>query len=133
MSTPEILAPEAGREVATVAPTRPPLVLTTPGLLKEHLDSYSECWKILVAWIDENLRPDLHYLLIHQKLGPRGNKRDCPNKDDRLSKSCPECHAKAGLLKPGAEKVSKLFFYLLRVVLLYRFKELVCLFNDIWF
>src|SRR5439155_15438740 len=41
--------------------------------------------------------------------GPRGAKRECPNKEDRLSKSCDECHSRAGLLKAGAEKICKLF------------------------
>jgi hypothetical protein len=110
MSTPEVLGPQPEpTERTSLLPAAPaargPLVLTTPAVLKERLDTYSECRKILLAWIDSHLIPDVDYHLIHQKIGPRGNKKECPNKDDRLSKSCATCRAKASLSKAGSEQI----------------------------
>src|SRR5439155_167371 len=110
MSSTEAEVVDESRETTALVPPRNggrgPLVLTTPAVLKERLDTYSECRKILLAWIDANLVPDVDYHLIHQKIGPRGNKKECPKKDDRLSKGCGECHAKASLSKAGSEKIT---------------------------
>lgn len=81
-------------------------VLTAPAVLKARLETYSASRKVLMAWIDENLVPGTDFQLLHRKLGPRGQKRDCGNKDDAKSKRCAQCGGKATLCKPGAEKIA---------------------------
>jgi hypothetical protein len=60
---------------------------------------------VLVDWITSQLVPGIDFLLIHKKVGPRGQKRDCSQAGNMVDRMCAECGGKSTLAKPGSEKI----------------------------
>jgi hypothetical protein len=60
---------------------------------------------VFVQWIFLHLVAGIDYMLIHRKVGPRGNKTDCSERANASSSSCKTCGGKATLCKPGSEKM----------------------------
>jgi hypothetical protein len=91
----------------TVAPAEgaEALILHDPAALAAQLKSYGEARKLLVDWLMAQLVAGIDYTLIHKKIGPRGNKQDCPNKGNMVERSCAACGGKSTLCKPGSEKL----------------------------
>jgi hypothetical protein len=81
------------------------LVLGNPEALAAQLESFSKARELFVDWLFNRLVAGIDYMLIHRKVGARGNKTDCPNKGDGKSTSCAACGGKATLGKPGSEKI----------------------------
>ncbi len=90
-------------EATTLTPGGP--ILADPAALAKSLETYTASRAVLLAWLDQNLTPGVDYQLIHRKTGYGQNKRDCENKADKTSKTCPKCGGKATLCKPGSEKL----------------------------
>ena len=108
---PDSLPAEA---VAAAPPTAPALVpdvvaeglvLGNPEALAAQLESFSKARGLFVDWLFNRLVAGIDFLLIHRKVGPRGQKTECPNKLDAKGTTCPTCGGKATLAKPGAEKI----------------------------
>src|SRR5262249_40875437 len=77
-----------------VLPTPDPgavLVLNDPVALAERLRVYGESRRILVEWLLGQLVPGIDYTLIHRKVGPRGQKTECPNVGNMVDRTCSEC------------------------------------------
>jgi hypothetical protein len=103
-TTPEQQTKElAPVEVQTLAPG-----LETKEAMSAALDQFFEVRKIFVDRIMSEFIPGVDFQCIHRKVGPKGNKRYCPNSRNLEMKKCPECGAKATLVKPGAEKAHKI-------------------------
>jgi len=81
------------------------LVLSNPEALAAQLESFSKARGLLVDWIFNQLVSGIDFILIHRKIGARGQKTDCPNKADAKGPLCPTCGGKATLAKPGSEKI----------------------------
>ncbi|HSS56263.1 MAG TPA: hypothetical protein VLK79_16575 [Gaiellales bacterium] len=99
-------------EVAAALPeTAPPpavldgLVLYDPAALTTQLATYSEARDLFIRWLFDHLVAGIDYMLIHRKVGPRGNKADCPERANAASPTCRTCGGKATLCKPGSEKL----------------------------
>ena len=107
MDTDVIPAPLPPEGALTVTPAESPeaLVLHDPAALAHRLATYGESRKLLLDWILSKLVAGIDYTLIHKKIGPRGNKTDCPNRGDMVSRTCQECGGKSTLCKPGSEKI----------------------------
>ena len=97
--------PPEGALTVTPAEGADALILHDPAALAAQLKSYGEARKLLVEWLMAQLVAGIDYTLIHKKIGPRGNKQDCPNKGDMVSRGCAECGGKSTLCKPGSEKL----------------------------
>ena len=109
---PETLPPEAAATPpATVTaalelvPDAPSFVLNDPAALAARLARYTEARKVLVDWIMSQLVPGIDFLLIHRKVGPRGQKRECSRAGNMVDRVCAECGGKSTLAKPGSEKI----------------------------
>jgi len=109
MMDPETSPPEAPPPTATAAlelvPDAPSLVLNDPAALAARLATYTEARKVLVDWIMSQLVPGIDFLLIHKKVGPRGQKRECSHAGNMVDRVCEECGGKSTLAKPGSEKI----------------------------
>ena len=81
------------------------LVLNDPAALAARLKVYGEARQLLVEWLLSKLVAGIDYTLIHRKVGPRGQKTDCPNAGNMVERSCPACGGKSTLCKPGSEKI----------------------------
>src|SRR5215510_15465428 len=81
------------------------LVLGDPEALTARLETFSKARGLFVDWLFNRLVAGIDFLLIHRKVGPRGQKTECPNKLDAKGTTCPTCGGKATLAKPGAEKI----------------------------
>ena len=81
------------------------LVLNDPAALAERLRVYGESRRILVDWLLGQLVAGIDYTLIHRKIGPRGQKTECPNVGNMVDRTCSECGGKSTLCKPGSEKI----------------------------
>jgi hypothetical protein len=81
------------------------LVLYDPPALTAQLATYSEARDLFIRWLFDHLVAGIDYMLIHRKVGPRGQKTDCPERADAGSSSCKTCGGKATLCKPGSEKM----------------------------
>jgi hypothetical protein len=99
-------------EVAAALPEAAPapaildgLVLYDPAALTTQLATYSEARDLFIRWLFDHLVAGIDYMLIHRKVGPRGNKTDCPERANASSSSCRTCGGKATLCKPGSEKM----------------------------
>lgn len=99
--------PPPDTATAVLSPATDPqaLVLNDPTALAERLRVYGESRRILVEWLLGQLVAGIDYTLIHRKIGPRGNKTDCPNVGNLVARSCAECGGKSTLCKPGSEKI----------------------------
>src|SRR5262245_36106537 len=75
----EQLAPVEGIEA---------LPLYDPAALAAQLDTYGQAREVLLKWLLERLAPGIDYTLIHKKVGPRGNKRDCSNAGNMIARVC---------------------------------------------
>src|SRR5262245_27168897 len=105
-------------EAAVASPTAPALepaaappavieglLLDDPAALQTQLARYSEARDVLVRWLFAHLVAGVDYMLIHRKVGPRGQKTECPQRADAQSPACAVCGGKATLCKPGSEKM----------------------------
>src|SRR5262245_18768198 len=106
-------------EVPEVIPVPPPapeaeltprallggLAIDDPTALSAELDRYTTVRGIFVDWLFSHLVAGIDYLLIHRKVGARGNKQDCPDKLNATGSRCDKCGGKATLAKPGSEKI----------------------------
>lgn len=81
------------------------LVLHDPAALAQRLATYGESRKLLLDWILSKLIAGIDYTLIHRKIGPRGQKTECPNVGNMVDRTCPACGGKSTLCKPGSEKI----------------------------
>src|SRR4029453_2493038 len=81
------------------------LVLYDPPALTAQLATYSEARDLFIRWLFDHLVAGIDYMLIHRKVGPRGQKTDCPERANAASSSCKTCGGKATLCKPGSEKM----------------------------
>lgn len=81
------------------------LVLSDPTALAERLRVYGESRQLLVEWLLGQLVAGIDYTLIHRKVGPRGQKTECPNVGNMVDRVCHECGGKSTLCKPGTEKI----------------------------
>jgi hypothetical protein len=81
------------------------MVLHDPAVLEQQLATYAKSRQLLLDWLLTGLVPGIDYMLIHRKVGPRGQKTDCPQKGDATSPGCKTCGGKATLCKPGSEKL----------------------------
>jgi hypothetical protein len=102
---------EATPAVVPAAPTdavAAGLVLGDPVALAARLETYTRAREIFVDWLFNRLVPGNDFMLIHRKVGPRGNKTECPNAADAKSPACPTCKGRATLCKPGSEKITGL-------------------------
>jgi hypothetical protein len=81
------------------------LVLYDPAALTTQLATYSEARDLFIRWLFEHLVAGIDYMLIHRKVGPRGQKTDCPERANAASAVCKTCGGKATLCKPGSEKM----------------------------
>jgi len=81
------------------------LLLNDPAALAAQLATYAEARRLLVDWLMSQLVAGIDYTLIHRKVGPRGNKTDCPNKGNMTGRGCEACGGKSTLCKPGSEKL----------------------------
>ena len=99
--------PAAAATALELAPSvdTPALVLNDPAALQARLDTYSEAREVLVKWLLSKLVPGIDYTLIHRKIGPRGNKSECPNAGNMVARVCEACGGKSTLCKPGSEKI----------------------------
>src|SRR5215467_569619 len=104
---PESTPPPAAATALELAPSvdTPALVLNDPAALQARLDTYSEAREVLVKWILSKLVAGIDYTLIHRKIGPRGNKSECPNAGNMVARVCEACGGKSTLCKPGSEKI----------------------------
>jgi len=107
MDTEETTAPLPPETVLELAPTidTPALVLNDPAALAARLATYSESRRVLVDWLLSRLVAGIDYTLIHRKVGPRGNKSECPNAGNMVARVCETCGGKSTLCKPGSEKI----------------------------
>jgi hypothetical protein len=105
------LPPEAVAAAPVTAPALVPdvvaegLVLGNPEALAAQLESFSKARELFVDWLFNRLVAGIDFMLIHRKVGPRGQKTDCPNKLDARGTVCTTCGGKATLAKPGSEKI----------------------------
>jgi hypothetical protein len=81
------------------------LVLYDPAALSTQLATYSEARDLFIRWLFDHLVAGIDYMLIHRKVGPRGQKTDCPERANASASSCKTCGGKATLCKPGSEKM----------------------------
>jgi hypothetical protein len=81
------------------------LSLDDPTTLQADLERYGTARQIFVDWLLSHLAAGIDYMLIHRKVGPRGQKTDCPNRGDATNPRCETCGGKATLCKPGSEKL----------------------------
>src|SRR5262245_30521093 len=108
---PDTIPAEAVAAAPVTAPALVPdvvaegLVLGNPEALAAQLESFSKARGLFVDWLFNRLVAGIDFLLIHRKVGPRGQKTECPNKLDAKGTTCPTCGGKATLAKPGAEKI----------------------------
>jgi len=79
--------------------------LYNPAALKTQLDNYADTRKVLLDWLLEKLVAGIDYTLIHRKVGPRGNKQECPNAGNMVARICETCGGRSTLCKPGSEKI----------------------------
>jgi len=109
MADTEITPPPSPADAAALAvlpaDAGPALVLNDPAALAERLRVYGESRRILVEWLLGQLVPGIDYTLIHRKVGPRGQKTECPNVGNMVDRTCSECGGKSTLCKPGSEKI----------------------------
>jgi hypothetical protein len=81
------------------------LVLYDPAALTTQLATYSAARDLFIRWLFDHLVAGIDYMLIHRKVGPRGQKTECPERGDTSSPVCRTCGGKATLCKPGSEKM----------------------------
>jgi len=81
------------------------LAIDDPQALRTELERYATVRGIFVDWLFSHLVAGIDYMLIHRKVGPRGNKQDCPNRLNATGSTCGTCTGKATLCKPGSEKL----------------------------
>ena len=108
---PQSMPAEAAPAVVPVAApdaVAPGLVLGDPVALAARLETYTKAREIFLDWLFNRLVAGNDYMLIHRKVGPRGNKTECPNAADAKSPACPTCKGRATLCKPGTEKITGL-------------------------
>lgn len=104
-SDPTPIPPE-GATLALVPADGPgTLVLNDPAALAARLKTYGESRQLLVDWLLSKLVAGIDYTLIHRKVGPRGQKTECPAVGNLTARSCSECGGKSTLCKPGSEKI----------------------------
>src|SRR5215469_14480130 len=101
----ESVAPEGALTVAPPLEGSEALLLNDPAALAAQLATYAEARKLLVEWLMSQLVAGIDYTLIYRKVGPRGNKQDCPNKGNMTGRGCEVCGGKSTLCKPGSEKL----------------------------
>lgn len=94
--------------VPEVMPAGPLAVWEDPAALQAKLDRYAATRKVFVDWLMATLVPGVDWQLIHRKIGPKGNKRECPHSRQHAQATCIACGGKATLCKPGAEKIAGL-------------------------
>jgi hypothetical protein len=98
--------PPEGATLALVPADGPgTLVLNDPAALAARLKTYGESRQLLVDWLLSKLVAGIDFTLIHRKVGPRGQKTECPNVGNLTARSCSECGGKSTLCKPGSEKI----------------------------
>jgi len=115
-------SPEAVTETpaeGALVPTTPPspeaeltprallggLAIDDPQALRTELERYATVRGIFVDWLFSHLVSGIDFMLIHRRVGPRGNKQDCPEKLNATGSTCGTCTGKATLCKPGSEKL----------------------------
>ena len=98
------LPPDTVLELAPTIDT-PALVLNDPAALAARLATYGESRRVLVEWLLSKLVAGIDFTLIHRKVGPRGNKSECPNAGNMVARICETCGGKSTLCKPGSEKI----------------------------
>jgi hypothetical protein len=81
------------------------LAIDDPAALRAELERYTTVRGIFVDWLFSHLVAGIDYMLIHRKIGPRGNKQDCPDRANAGGSRCEQCGGKATLAKPGSEKL----------------------------
>jgi len=103
----DVTAPAPPATVLEPTPTAdtPALVLNDAAALQVRLDTYSEAREVLVKWLLSKLVAGIDYTLIHRKIGPRGQKTECPNAGNMIARVCEQCGGKSTLCKPGSEKI----------------------------
>jgi len=101
----ESVPPEGALTVAPPLEGSEALLLNDPAALAAQLATYAEARKLLVEWLMSQLVAGIDYMLIHRRVGPRGNKQDCPEKLNATGSACTQCGGKATLAKPGSEKL----------------------------
>jgi len=84
------------------------LVLGDPVALAARLETYTKAREIFLEWLFNRLVAGNDYMLIHRKVGARGQKTECPNAGDAKSPACATCKRRATLCKPGTEKITGL-------------------------
>jgi len=101
------LPAEAAPVVAPPAPDAlaAGLALGDPVALAARLETYTKAREIFLDWLFNRLVAGNDFMLIHRKVGPRGQKTECPNAGDAKSPACPTCKGRATLCKPGTEKI----------------------------
>ena len=106
MENEETTAPAPPETALTqLAPVEGIESLYDPAALKVQLDTYADARKVLLDWLLEKLTAGIDYTLIHRKIGPRGNKTECPNAGDMVARICETCGGRSTLCKPGTEKI----------------------------
>jgi hypothetical protein len=107
MESEEMSAAVAAALPETTAPSAvlDGLVLYDPAALTTQLATYSEARDLFIRWLFDHLVAGIDYMLIHRKVGPRGQKTECPDRTNAASPSCKTCGGKATLCKPGSEKM----------------------------
>jgi hypothetical protein len=105
VETETTLTPPEGATLALVPTDAATLVLHDPAALAQRLATYGESRKLLLDWILSKLVAGIDYTLIHRKVGPRGQKTECPNVGNMVDRTCAACGGKSTLCKPGSEKI----------------------------
>jgi len=99
------MAPAPPETALTLTPAEGTETLYDPAALASQLETYGKAREVLVKWLLEKLDAGIDYTLIHKKVGPRGNKRECPNAGNMVARVCEECGGRSTLCKPGSEKI----------------------------
>jgi len=101
----EVVPPPAPEAELTPRALLGGLAIDDPQALRAELERYSMVRGIFVDWLFSHLVAGVDYILVHRRVGPRGNKQDCPDRANAGGTRCEQCGGKSTLAKPGSEKL----------------------------
>src|SRR5215468_794248 len=101
----EVVPPPAPEAELTPRALLGGLAIDDPEALRAELERYSTVRRIFVDWLFSHLVAGTDYILVHRRVGPRGNKQDCPDRANASGTRCEKCGGKSTLAKAGSEKL----------------------------
>src|SRR5262245_1686572 len=101
----EVVPPPAPEAELTPRALLGGLAIDDPQALRAELERYSMVRGVFVDWLFSHLVAGVDYILVHRRVGPRGNKQDCPDRANAGGTRCEKCGGKSTLAKPGSEKL----------------------------